>query len=155
MAFIQNWRVRWIQHLVGWLRIPDHLLPESWPLQKAAELPPHPASKPKFTCLFPSADPHSSSSLGLSMSFFSFQLCSLLRTHTQIHKYAHTHTHTAPKALPTEHLQSWVTALGSGHLLSSKLSLLRLPPLQTPKQSCWTHTQIYFSTQHFSVSMPF
>lgn len=57
-------------------------------------------------------------------------------THRHRYTHGHTYTHTTPKALSAEHLQSWVTALGPGHLCTSKLFLLTLPPCQTPKQRC-------------------
>lgn len=78
---------------MGWLGIPDCLSPEPRPPRKAARLPPQPSSKPSLACLFPSADPRPSSSLGLSMAFLSLHPCSLL--HTQ----AHTHTQSPQSTL--------------------------------------------------------
>lgn len=72
-------------------------------------------------------------------------------THTHTDAQTHSHIYTLPQSTPL--LQSWVTALGPGDLRTSKLSLLTVPPCQTPKQRFWTHPHFYFSTPHFSVSV--
>lgn len=103
MAFLQNWRVRWVQQLVSWLGIPDHLLLVSWPLQKAASVPPHPASKPNFTCLFPSADPHSLwACLCLSLLSSSVPSC------TPTHRYTKTHTQPPKHSLLSTCRAEWL-----------------------------------------------
>lgn len=159
MAFFHNWRVRCVQQIkwAGWAFLTISCL-NPGPYRKLQDfflIPPlnqtSPACSHLLTLILAALW------ACLSLSSLSRLVPSCTHTHTQIHKSTHTHIHIqSPKHSPAEHLQSWVTALGTGYLLcTSKLSLLRLPPSQTPKQKYWTHPHFHFSTSHFSVSMSF